>query len=293
MNNKWGEVESLKIYTLLDDYAGYESQFWATHGVSFLLEVKFQGITKRILSDVGPDERVILHNMEIFGISPESIDIITLSHAHYDHTKGLLGFLKEAKKEIPIVAHPLLFRKNFINRPYFREIGIGLKNSKEEIEKYGGILILTREPMNLVEGVIISGEVERITDFEARGIGTYNLNEEGYLEKDRLLDDFSVAVNIKDKGIVIITGCAHSGIVNISKHFKKLFDSDNIIGIIGGLHLVSSTKEQIEKTVEGLKKFPLKWLYPGHCTGFPAQVALYNAFPKKYGILHSGLVVKE
>ncbi len=289
----WGEVESVKIYTLLDDYAGYESQFWATHGVSFLIEVTFQGYTKRILSDVGPDERVIFHNMEIFGISPSSVDIITLSHAHYDHTKALLGFLKEAKKEIPIIAHPSLFRKNFVNRPYFREIGIGLKNSKEEIEKNGGILILTREAMNLVEGVVVSGEVERVTDFEAKGIGTYNLNEEGYLEKDRLLDDFSVAVNIKDKGIVVITGCAHSGIVNILKHFEKLFYSNNIFGIIGGLHLVSSSKEQIDKTVEGLKEFPIKWIYPGHCTGFPAQVAISRAFPKEFGILHSGLYLEE
>ncbi len=293
MIDKWGGVESLKIYTLLDDYAGYESQFWATHGVSFLLEVKFQGYTKRILSDVGPDERVILHNMELFGISPESVDVITLSHAHYDHTKGLLGFLKEAKKEIPIIAHPSLFRKNFINRPYFREIGIGLKNSREDIEKNGGILILTREPMNIAEGVVISGEVDRVTDFEAKGIGTYNISEEGYLERDKLLDDFSLAVNIKDKGLVVITGCAHSGIINILKHFKNLFRTNSIFGVIGGLHLVSANKDQINKTVEGLKEFPLKWIYAGHCTGFSAQVAIYNAFPKAYGILHSGLLIRE
>lgn len=293
MNNNWGVVESLKIYTLLDDYAGYESSFWATHGVSFLIEVEFKKYKKKILFDVGPDAKVILHNMELFGISPSSIDVIVLSHAHYDHTKALIDILKKIDKNVPIIAHPSIFRKNFVTKPYFREIGMGLENSQREIEKNGGILILTRDPMNITEGVVVSGEINRVTDFEAKGIGTYNLNSEGYLEKDRLVDDYSIAINVRDKGLVVITGCAHSGIINILKHFKTLFSFNNIFGIIGGFHLISSSQENIEKTIEGLKDFPIKWIYPGHCTGFPAQIAISHAFPEEFGILHSGLYIEE
>ncbi|MEA1964365.1 MAG: MBL fold metallo-hydrolase, partial [Candidatus Aerophobetes bacterium] len=105
-----GKAESVKIYTLLEDYAGYETSFYAQHGISFLIDVKNKSLSKRILFDVGQSATPILHNMELLGINPNTIDMIFLSHCHYDHTGGLVEILKSVKEGVPIVAHPDIFR---------------------------------------------------------------------------------------------------------------------------------------------------------------------------------------
>jgi len=286
-----GEVEYLKICTLLDDYSGYESPFLGQHGISLLLEVLSGDMYKRILLDVGQSADPVLHNAKLFGILPDSIDMIYISHCHYDHTAGLVGMLKEINKEIPVAAHPSIFRENYVFDPYLRNIGITGENSREKIIESGGNLVLLDQPFHLMNGVISTGEVERVVDFEKQGIGTYNI-ENGKVVSDRIIDDISIVVNIKNKGLFIVSGCSHSGIVNIIKHAVKITGVDKVYGLIGGLHLIKADNVRINKTVEALMEMDLQLVVAGHCTGLNALSKLSNAFKERFQLLHSGKVIE-
>ena len=107
-----------------------------------------------------------------------------------------------------------------------------------------------------------------------------------------MLDDISIVSNIKGKGVVIVTGCSHAGIVNITRQAIKLTGTEKIHGIIGGFHLIEAPEIRIKKTAQMLKEFNPDWIYAGHCTGFRAQVELYNTFKDRFSPLHTGMIVE-
>ncbi|WP_287197431.1 MULTISPECIES: MBL fold metallo-hydrolase [Thermococcus] len=215
-----GEADKLRIYTLAEDYAGYNSPFLAQHGVSFLIEVGFDGNKRRILFDTASYAEPILFNMEILGIDPKTVDMIILSHSHFDHTGGLLGIMKKINKEIPILAHPNIFKVSFAMEPEFMYAGIPplRGGSKEEIEKLGGVWILSRDIIKLMPGVFTLGEItkEEKVEFErSTTISLYKL-ENGKIRSDDIEDEIGLAINTK-KGLVVIGGCAHPGIISMVK----------------------------------------------------------------------------
>jgi 7,8-dihydropterin-6-yl-methyl-4-(beta-D-ribofuranosyl)aminobenzene 5'-phosphate synthase len=161
-------------------------------------------------------------------------------------------------------------------------------DSREEIEKAGGDLFLTRDPVKLMSGITTTGEVKRQTDFEQVGIALKTIDGEEVVD-DQMLDDISVVANVKGKGLVIVTGCSHAGIVNIAKHAMELTGCEKIEGIIGGLHLIDAPDGRIKRTVEELSKLNPEWICAGHCTGFKAQVELYLAFKERFSPLHTGM----
>ncbi len=285
-----GEADQLKIYTLLDDYSGYESAFLGHHGISLLLDVASGKENKRILLDVGQSADPILYNARLLGIDMNSIDMIFISHCHYDHTAGLTGILKKIDREIPVIAHSTIFRENYIVNPYLRNIGITKENGREAIVENGGNIVLVDDPFNLMQGVISTGEVNRVTDFEIQGIGTYNIND-GKVVPDKIADDMSIVLNIKDKGLFIVSGCSHSGIVNIIHHAVRITGVEKVYGLIGGLHLIEADDERIEKTVDALSNMDLELVVAGHCTGLKALSKLQVVFGDKFQLLHSGKAI--
>jgi 7,8-dihydropterin-6-yl-methyl-4-(beta-D-ribofuranosyl)aminobenzene 5'-phosphate synthase len=283
------ELDSLKIIVLAEDSVLYESPYLGQHGVSFFLEGAKGSDVVRILVDVGQNSQALLNNMKLMNISPSSIDAITLTHCHYDHTQGIARILREIGKQgIPVIAHRDIFRLNFLTEPYLRHVGIMSGDSREEIEKAGGDLFLTRDPVKLMSGITTTGEVKRQTDFEQVGIALKTI-ENGMVKDDQMLDDISVVANVKGKGLVIVTGCSHAGIVNIVKQAVELTGCDKIEGIIGGLHLIDASDVRVKRTVEELSKLNPKWICAGHCTGFKAQVELYLAFRERFSPLHTGM----
>ena len=112
------------------------------------------------------------------------------------------------------------------------------------------------------------------------------------VKSDPMLDDISLIANVKEKGVVIITGCSHAGIVNITKQGARLAGTDKIHGIIGGFHLIEAAKDRIRKTTQALKEFDPDWICAGHCTGFLAQVELYNTFNDRFTPLHTGMHIE-
>ncbi len=284
-----GELDSLKITVLTEDSVLYESHYLGQHGVSFLLEGVKGSDVMRILVDVGQNSQALLNNMKLMNISPAIIDAVVLTHCHYDHTQGVARMLKEiGRKDIQVIAHRDIFRLNFVTEPYLRHVGIMPGDSREEIEKAGGSLLLTRDPVKLMSGITTTGEVKRQTDFEEVGIALKTI-EGGEVVDDRMLDDISVVANVNGKGLVIVTGCSHAGIVNIARHAVELTGCDKIEGILGGLHLVDAPDDRIRRTGEELSKLNPEWICAGHCTGFKAQVELYLTFRERFSPLQTGM----
>ena len=284
-----GELNSLKITVLTEDSVLHESHYLGQHGVSFLLEGAKGSDVMRILVDVGQNSQALLSNMKLMNISPSIIDAIVLTHCHYDHTQGVARMLKEiGRKDIQVIAHRDIFRLNFVTEPYLRHVGIMPGDSREEIERAGGTLLLTKDPVKLMSGITTTGEVKRQTDFEQVGIALKTI-EGGEVVDDQMLDDISVVANVNGKGLVIVTGCSHAGIVNIARHAMELTGCEKIEGIIGGLHLVDASDVRIKGTSEELAKLNPKWICVGHCTGFKAQVELYLAFGERFSPLQTGM----
>ncbi|HOR42202.1 MAG TPA: MBL fold metallo-hydrolase [Atribacterota bacterium] len=283
-------LDRMSLTVVAEDSVLYESPYWGQHGVSFLVEAYHHNIRKNTLVDVGQNHEALLHNMKEMNISPEIIDSIVLTHCHYDHTLGVVEMLRAiGKEDLPVIAHPSIFRLNFIDNPYLRHVGVMQVDSRDQIEANGGTLYLTDDPFQLMPGLITTGEVKRQTDFEEVGIALKTINEEGKIIVDSMDDDISLVANFKDKGIVIITGCSHAGIVNIVKQAVEISEKENIESIIGGFHLVEAPLDRIKKTVEALSEFDINTIFAGHCTGFRAQAELYHIFKDKFLPLQTGM----
>jgi len=286
---KLSALDNLKIIVLAEDSVLYESPYLGQHGLSLLLEGTSGGNTKRILVDVGQNSEALLINMQTLGISPSIINAIVLTHCHYDHTQGIAQMLREiGKEDIKVIAHPDIFRPHFVTQPNHRNVGIGQGDSKVEIEAAGGNLSLTKEPFLIMPGIITTGEVERRTKFEKAMIGLKTI-ENGKTVNDLMLDDISVTANLKNRGLVIITGCSHAGIINIVNQAIEITSCNKIEAIIGGLHLIEASDTVIKRTVKELSKLNVAWVSAGHCTGFKAQVELYLKFGEKFLPLHAGM----
>jgi len=283
-------LDKLTLTVVAEDSVLYESPYWGQHGVSFFLESSKNNVKKNILVDVGQDHEALMHNMKLLNINPEIIDSIVLTHCHYDHTQGIVELLRViGKRNLPVIAHSSIFRLNFVDNPYLRHVGIMQADSREKIEENGGTVYLTSDPLQIMPGLMTIGEVRRQTNFEEVGISLKTITEDYKIKEDTMEDDISLIANLKDKGMVIISGCSHAGIVNIVKQSIEITGLKKIKAIIGGLHLVEAPMERIEKTAEALSKFDISLISAGHCTGFKAQVALYNIFKKKFLPLHTGM----
>jgi 7,8-dihydropterin-6-yl-methyl-4-(beta-D-ribofuranosyl)aminobenzene 5'-phosphate synthase len=283
-------LSSLKIVVLAEDSVQYESPLLGQHGISFLLEARKGDLCRRVLVDVGQNPSALLYNMNRLGIQPSVIDALFLTHCHYDHTQGTVEVLKAVgKKGLPVVAHPDTFRPHFIKDPYLRHVGVMPEDSRTNIEAAGGLLLLTTDPFPFLPGMITTGEVRRQTEFEEVGIALFTLAE-GRMVQDRMMDDISLVALIRDKGLVIVTGCSHAGIVNIVKHSVELTGEKRITAVLGGFHLLAASEERILKTAEALSQFDIHLIAAGHCTGFKAQAALYHTFEDRFKLLQTGMM---
>ncbi len=299
MEEKMQQANKVVITTLLENHSGIEPNFTAQHGVSFLIEVTVGKITKRILFDTGPSAEVVAHNMKYLEIKPNTIDMIALSHCHYDHTGGLTGILKEIQgHDVPILAHPSLFDihlvagsgpkpRNWLPRP----IGMVGENTEENIKKHGGFLTLVSNPFELMPGVIWAGEIERVTDFEKTPTLATRIIKDGEVLNDPIIDDTALAINVAGAGLFVVSGCSHSGIVNIVKQCIKFSQVKKVKAVIGGFHLINASNDRIEKTISALKELNVEKIYSGHCTGFKAQAAIYHEFGDAFEELYVGKVI--
>lgn len=281
-------VDQVKITLLIENSPCYDSYYEGAFGASFWIETTAGKQVHRLLFDVGPLSDTLLRNAQKMKIDLTSADAIALSHNHFDHTKALSGVLDYMKKEIPIYAHKDIFRRNFILKPAFKEYGLLGKNSRTSLEALGAQFHLTEKPIEISPGVLFSGTIHRQVAFEKTGgIESFNGSPENPIP-DEILDDATIGIQVKNKGLVLVTGCSHAGPVNIVKHFKEITEINTLYGIMGGFHLLEADRQRIQKTVDAFIDFNPSFVAPTHCTGLRASAAFLDAFDEKFKECHAG-----
>ena len=256
----------------------------AVHGLSLMLNARRGPIAHTLLFDTGPEEFALERNATRLGAPLTSVEGIVLSHGHWDHCGGVLGALNLAQKEpgrlLPVYVHPEMFRTRARPLPNGALSVMDDVPSVKTLQVNGAEVISIREPQTLLDGMFyLSGEVPRVTDFEPGVPGQVRSTDDGNWERDELMpDERWLAVNVADKGLVVVSGCSHAGIINVLKHAQATFAGIPIHAIVGGLHLSGPSEAYIEPTVKSLRHFNLKSIAAAHCTGWRAVGAMANAF---------------
>jgi len=247
-------------------------KFLAEHGLSYFIEHE----DSQVLFDTGHSD-VFLKNAERFTIDIASIKNVVLSHGHWDHANGLKLLNNKA-----LICHPEVFH------PRFRKGGtenIGIELTIEELQKRFEI-ITSRKPYPISHDIIFLGEVPRKNSFEAQTTPFVYKNG----EDDFVIDDSGLVIKINQgTELVLISGCAHSGICNMIEYAKKITGIHKFRAVIGGFHLKQNNK-QTQQTIEYLKNQDIQEIFPSHCTELPALCAFYNAFQINH--LKSGMRLK-
>lgn len=275
----------------------------AEHGFSAILEITYMHRntikTNKFLFDTGVSKDGIVKNSEILGIDLEDVETIVLSHGHFDHISGLINTLKRIKKPIEIIVHPEAFSRRWLVFPDGNRARMDFLD-EGEITKVGGIIrkldeinFLPRDDqtdkiktgMAKNNRVIITGRIPRVTNFEKGFPLQYKEeNNENNLVPDPMVnDDQALVMNVRKKGLIVLTGCGHAGIINTVRFAKKITGVSKIYCIIGGFHLSGSGyEESIPITISELKKEDPDYIVPCHCTGWKAVNEIINSLPGKF-----------
>ena len=239
-----------------------------------------------MLFDTGGSGDVLLHNLAAVQVAPQSISALALSHAHRDHTGGLPALLAR-RAGLPLYAHPDLFRERFSQHgAEMRSVGMPL--NQEDLGQVAD-LSLSDEPQEILPGVWASGEITGRDEPEGRSSHHFIRQGEA-LVADPYRDDMSLLLET-GAGLVLICGCCHAGLLNTLAQVWQAFGRDPVV-VMGGTHLISADEEQLHHLVEVLGQMGPPALYPNHCTGQAAYVALARAFGERVSPCPAGTVLE-
>jgi len=255
----------------------------AEHGFSALVEVELgDGAVHRLLFDAGVSPDGMVANMRRLGVAADSIEAVVCSHGHFDHTTGLDGLSRAlgGRANLPVLIHPQFWSRRRLTLPGHDPWELPT-TSRGALEGIGFEIIERPQPSFLFgRSVLITGEVARTTDFE-RGFAIHQALRNGTWEPDPLiLDDQALVVHVTGRGLLVLTGCGHAGIVNIVRYARALTGVEQVHAVVGGFHLTGALFEPIiGPTVAGLGELAPDVLLPAHCTGWRAMHELANRMP--------------
>lgn len=304
------EVDRVEILTLQDNYIDMTAQdnsaivsrpsavrdgeirrsVQAEHGFSAIVRTTVGNETRTLLFDFGFSPIGAVYNAKILGAPMKEVEVMVLSHGHSDHTGGIAELTRMiGRPGIGLVLHPRALASPRYLKPSEDLKMFFPRLSREEMAKEGIEVIETADPYLLLDGqVLFLGEIERTTDFE-KGMPTARREENGREEFDPIEDDTAIAMHLRGKGLVVLSGCSHSGIVNTVTYARKVTGVEKVHAVMGGFHLGGPLFEPIiEPTTEGLKQFDPDHIIPCHCTGRKAIAHMEEAMPDRFIFNMSG-----
>lgn len=303
------EVDRVEILTLQDNYVDLVSRdnteivqramplkdmevknsILAEHGFSSVITVTGEA-SRSMLFDFGFSEMGAAFNADALSLDLSTIEVSALSHGHLDHVGGMQELMKLVSREgMELVVHPEAFR----NPRYLKiteDVRVMFPSfTRERAEKAGFRLVETKAPYPLLDGsVLFLGEIPRVTDFE-RGMPSMYYQKNGEEIPDDIIDDTAIVANVRGKGLVVISGCAHAGIVNTVRYAKELTGIEKVYVVMGGFHLTGAEMAPaIDPTVAGLRELDPDYVIPTHCTGRRAILQIEREMPDKFIVNMAG-----
>jgi len=304
------EAEKITITIITDNYADalrmnykiarryftkptdsiYNMALHSEHGLACHIETVVNGQPHSFLFDYGVDFQGVSRNMELLNIDTKILEALGLSHGHFDHSGALVAILKSQKdkfpKGIPLYVGEEAFSERFLKIP----IGLYSINvlKKEDIEVLGFVKVVeVKDPSPIVPGAYLTGRIERVTEYE-KGAPYLLVKRGDKLERDQFLGEQALFFIVKGKGLVVLAGCAHPGIVNTVRHVQKVTGIEKVHAVIGGFHLVASNAETVKKTVTDIKALAPDYIVPTHCTGFEAITVFQKEMPRQFVLNTAG-----
>ena len=266
----------------------------AEHGLCYLVSVYSAGQKHTILMDAGISGSCLQHNATLFkaGLAVQfglvkhkvaDVSCVVLSHGHFDHFGGLSVFLKQAGKKMPLIVHPAAFVERRIKLgPDFY---VDLPTLFEDALTDAGAVIDKRSQASTIAGgaILVTGTVARTTGFET-GMPGAEAKHNGQWAPDRFDDDQALAFRIKDRGLVVLGGCSHAGIINTVQHVRQVTGIGKVHAVLGGFHLSGPSEPIIEPTVKAMQAIAPALVVPTHCTGWKAINAFAAAMPQQFAL---------
>jgi 7,8-dihydropterin-6-yl-methyl-4-(beta-D-ribofuranosyl)aminobenzene 5'-phosphate synthase len=293
------EVDKLTVWVLTDNYydtnvpnakitkrfrvGGPGASIHAEHGLSFYIETVVKGKTSACMYDYGLDPVGVMNNIALLGLDIGKANAFSLSHGHYDHYDAAVRMLKQSRIAggKPFYVGEAAFAQRYKLNPGSTElVDIG-QLRREDIEALGLKVVEVKTPIEIIPGACFTGNVERVTAYETMPTNLkVKLGEK--ISNDTFPGEQGLFFNIKGKGLVVLSGCAHRGIVNTVKQAQKVAGTDKVHTVMGGFHLISAKPEVIQNTVADIKAMKPDYVVPTHCTGFAAMSAFSREMPKEF-----------
>jgi 7,8-dihydropterin-6-yl-methyl-4-(beta-D-ribofuranosyl)aminobenzene 5'-phosphate synthase len=258
-------------------------QLRAEHGYSLSVTVHRNGSSDKVLYDAGLTKDSTIHNLDVLGLDPRDYRAVVLSHGHADHHGGLEGLFGRVRNSMPLIVHPHAWRERKVVFPTGEEIRLP-PPSFNDLDREGWQVVEELGPSILLGGsILVTGQIDRVTDFE-KGFALQHVETEQGWEPDTWIwDDQAIVINVRNKGLVVLSSCSHSGVINVLHHARKVTGVDDVHGFIGGLHLTGGLFESIiPDTIQELVDLSPDRIVPGHCTGWKATHTVARALPDAY-----------
>jgi 7,8-dihydropterin-6-yl-methyl-4-(beta-D-ribofuranosyl)aminobenzene 5'-phosphate synthase len=266
----------------------------AEPGFSALVRVATHGREHTVLFDTGVSPLGMVENMRRLGLDPGHIELVVLSHGHWDHVTGIEGLVKTlGRANLPVLIHPEFWSRRRITFPGLDPAELP-STSRSALVGAGFEIIEERQPSFLLDGaVLITGEIDRTTPFETGFQGHEAFRDQAWKPDPLILDDQALIVRVRDLGLVVLSGCGHAGIVNTVRYAQKLTGEPKLAAVIGGFHLSGPMFEPIiEPTVHAFNQLAPALLMPAHCTGWRAVHQLATHYPDAFILSTVGTTIE-
>jgi 7,8-dihydropterin-6-yl-methyl-4-(beta-D-ribofuranosyl)aminobenzene 5'-phosphate synthase len=297
------EADRLEVTILMDNYTDtllmestdvcrrpqipFPRILLAEHGLSCFIKVGAGYEEHVVLMDAAVTPVCLFNNANLLKANFARIESVVLSHGHPDHFLGLTELLKfiskELNKEVPLFLHPDAFLERRLNIPAIGHPVTVPALKEEALEEAGAFLIKSEKALPIAEDLICTtGEIERRIEFE-KGFPWAEAKLDGKWVTDPFRDDQGLIINLKGKGLVIISGCAHAGIINTIEHARKITGIDKVHAVLGGFHLTGRIFDPIiQLTVDEMKRIKPDYIVPMHCTGWKAINRFAEEMPEQF-----------